>query len=131
MNANYVDFFRFNDGYEDVFVEDDGYLYACADPFGWAHMLCCREVRTAVDLFGNECIYPQAINGADWQYLETLEPAPDDIARRIIEACTETAKDPGAYSDAMCDTIEGIAQSGEHYECYVNSFVYICGPVEA
>lgn len=39
--GNYVEFFRFCDKYEDVFIEDDHYLYASAEPFNWAYMLAC------------------------------------------------------------------------------------------
>ena len=77
---NTVDFFRFCDHYEDVFIEDDHYLYACAEPFGWAHMLVCNEYNDLEDsgwMRGDT-------SGADAEYLMTLEPAPVEIALEVI-----------------------------------------------
>ena len=79
-HANYCEFFRFNCNYCDVFTEDDHYLYAEAEPHGWAHMLACREYKPAHD--GGWSV--SAYDGADTAYLASLEPAPEDIAQAII-----------------------------------------------
>lgn len=79
--SNYVDFFRFSDQYEDVFYEDGRYLYACAEPFNRAYYLAVREysILSNGELIRFDC------SGADVNYLESLEPAPVEIAKRIID----------------------------------------------
>ena len=78
--GNYVTFFRFNDRLEDVFVEDDHYLYAEAEPFGWAYLLVCRPYTVADD---GTLIRGDAA-GADCAYLESLAPADEELAKAII-----------------------------------------------
>ena len=80
-NTNYCEFFRFNDHYCDVFEEEPGrYLYVEAEPWNWAHLLTCKEYVPSAN---GEYIV-SAYDGADTAYLQTLEPAPDGIARAII-----------------------------------------------
>ena len=83
MAHNTVDFFRFTDRYEDVFVEDGRYLYACAEPYNNAYMLACNEYTPMGDqwLRGDTC-------SADAGYLAGLEPAPPETAASIIKAET-------------------------------------------
>lgn len=82
---NFVNFFRFNGRYEDVFVEGNGsgpdsYLYACADPFNWAHMLqCCTYY-----LIDGKLVHGEYVS-ADPEYLSGLRYAPKDIAEEIIQ----------------------------------------------
>ena len=80
MKHNYVDGFRFSDQYEDVFIEDDHYLYACAEPFNWAHYLTVNSYRK----LDNGSFLREDTAGADTQYLDTLIKAPVDIAEQII-----------------------------------------------
>ena len=80
--TNCVDFFRF-DGYEDVFIEDGHYLYACAEPYGWAYLV------TVVD-YDKKGIRGETA-GADTKYLERLPMADRDDALTIIEKETEIA----------------------------------------
>lgn len=79
--SNYVDFFRFSDQYEYVFCEDGRYLYACAEPFNRAYYLAVREysILSNGELIRFDC------SGADVNYLESLKPAPVEIAKRIID----------------------------------------------
>lgn len=77
---NYVEFFRFNDGYEDVFIEDGHFLYACAEPFGWAHMMACNVYKKAK--LGIWLRYDTV--GADTLYLDSLERADEETALEII-----------------------------------------------
>lgn len=79
--SNYVDFFRFSDKYEDVFEEGGRYLYACAEPHGWAHLLSVNEY--AITETGELIRYDGA--GADVEYLASLKPAAPEIAARIIK----------------------------------------------
>lgn len=81
---NTIEFFRFSDKYEDVFIEDNHYLYACAEPNGWAYMFCCNVYRITD---AGELIREDGAS-ADAAYLEKLTPAPPDIAARIIKAET-------------------------------------------
>lgn len=79
--ANYCEFFRFNDQYCDVFEEEPGhYLYVECEPWNWAHLLTCKEYAPAAD--GGWIV--SSYDGADVEYLKTLEPAPVDIAEKII-----------------------------------------------
>lgn len=88
--GNYVDFFRYSDKWEDVFVErnDDGtvvYLYVCAEPHNWAYMLSAREYRPLIGYYGERTGWlPCEHTSASANYLQTLEPAPDEIARELI-----------------------------------------------
>ena len=76
---NHVDFFRFNGRYCDVFCEDGHYLYAEAEPTGWAHMVACNEYRgTMGDWVRGDT------DSADVAYLASLERAPEDVARDIV-----------------------------------------------
>lgn len=76
---NWVDFFRYSGKYEDVFVEDDHYLYACAEPYSWAYMLCVNEYHlNNGELIRHDC------SGAGVNYLQTLKPAAHAIAERIL-----------------------------------------------
>ena len=85
--TNYVDFFRFNDRYEDVFVEDNHFLYhflyAVAEYGNYNGFLLCNVYRRV----GNDYIREDTTY-ADAAYLEGLEPAFFDNAREIIEAET-------------------------------------------
>lgn len=80
--ANYCEFFRFHNRYCDVFCEDDHYLYASAEPFGWPHCLACKEFKPT----GNNGWIVSPYDGADAAYLASLEPAPEDIAQAIIDS---------------------------------------------
>lgn len=85
MAANYCEFFRFDDRFADVFEEEPGrYLYACAEPFGWPYMLACNEWRAAEDMGGRTVWTRCDTVGADAEYLQTLEYAPEEIAADII-----------------------------------------------
>lgn len=82
---NYVTFFRFDCRYDDVFIERDesgveSYLYACAEPFNWVHMLtCCTYYLIDGKLVKGEYV------SADAEYLHNLEYAPERIAKDIIQ----------------------------------------------
>lgn len=81
-----TDVFRFSDSYEDVFVEDGHYLYACNEPFDRAYMLACNEYHTD-DTQGNPiewCFVRYDTSGADVEYLRSLQHAPADVARAVI-----------------------------------------------
>lgn len=83
--ANYCEFFRFDNQYCDVFEEETGhYLYACAEPFGWPYLLQCNEWHATRNLSGQTEWIRYDAAGADTAYLESLEPAPVEIAREII-----------------------------------------------
>ena len=74
--------FRYGDGFEDVFVEEDHYLYANAGRFGSA----TRHPATPyVASLGKRPLggLKKPVTKA---YLESLEKAPSDIASVIIEA---------------------------------------------
>lgn len=80
MPANSVKGFRFMGSYCDVFIEDGHYLYAEAEPMGWAHMLACNEYHI---IHGDDWIrYDTA--STDAAYLLNLEKAPEEVARNII-----------------------------------------------
>lgn len=99
---NYVDFFRFSDKYEDVFIEGDHLLYTCAEPHGWAYVLGVCEYKGVIsccELFDPQ--KPETVEnvrewiisdyaGADVEYLQKLTPAPPAVAAAVIKA--ETAK---------------------------------------
>ena len=68
--------FRFGN-YEDVLIEGNGYLYVCNEVYGWAHLYCVRDY--------SESLIMGETSGADWEYINNLEPAPVDIALKIIE----------------------------------------------
>ena len=70
------------EGYESVYIEDDHYLHACHEPFGWAHLLCVREFHPVEGKPGEYIIGEAA--GADCEYLLKLDDAPKNIAREII-----------------------------------------------
>ena len=92
---NHVDFYRYHDKTEDVFLEDGHLLYASAEPFEWAHRLAC--VTYYQDSSG--ALTRGETVGADVGYLDSLEPAPDDVARKVIEtewAFTEYVEGVGA-----------------------------------
>ncbi len=78
--ANYVDFFRYSDGYEDVFIEGKRYLYACAEPFGRPYLLACNEYA----VLDNGAALRFDTVGADAEYLAALDPAPADVAEAVI-----------------------------------------------
>lgn len=84
---NTIEFFRFvggeevnSNGHEDVFIEDDHYLYAEAEPMNWAYMFYVREYI----LNGDKYIRGEA-NSADTQYLDKLQRADVETAKKIIE----------------------------------------------
>lgn len=79
---NYVDFYRYHDKTEDVFLEDGHLLYASAEPFGWAHHLAC--VTYYQD--SNGALTRGETVGADVGYLDCLEPAPEATVFKVIEA---------------------------------------------
>lgn len=90
--ANYCEFFRFHDGYCDVFVEDDHLLYAEMEAYYNRHpfVATCKEYKPA----GVDDVYSFKYDmngfivsdyaGADVEYLQTLTPAHETIAREII-----------------------------------------------
>lgn len=81
MAHNYVTFFRFNERYEDVFIEDDHFLYACAEPFGWHYLMACnvyRDCGNGIDWIREDTV------GADTVYLDGLERADEETALAII-----------------------------------------------
>jgi hypothetical protein len=79
--ANSINFFRFSDHYEDVFKECGHYLYACAEPNGWAYMVGVNEYAITDS---DELIRYDGAS-ADVEYLRNLEPAIPEIAARIIK----------------------------------------------
>ena len=95
-NVSYCSFFRFNEGYNDVFVEDDHFLYAEGELYfnRAPHNYTVKEYRPAgLDDLDAAVFNPGAYNtgfvvsaysGADEKYLETLEPAPIETAKQII-----------------------------------------------
>lgn len=82
--ANYCEFFRFDNRYCDVFIEDDHFLYAEAEYGNYAGYLLCREWHAVKNLHGDCELIRHDMANADTAYLETLEPAPADIAAQII-----------------------------------------------
>lgn len=96
---NTIEFFRFNK-YEDVFIEGDHLLYACADNFGRPYMFAVCEYTGFLSefvRFDNE--FPEDVedvaewvisdySGADIQYLENLTPAHPFIAAAVINSET-------------------------------------------
>ena len=80
MQANWVDFFRFNNGYEDVFIEDDHYLYASAEPFGWAYLMACVPYKL---ISGKGFIRGDPV-GRDAAYLNSLEWVDYTTASAIV-----------------------------------------------
>ncbi len=74
--------FRYSDGFEDVFVEEDHYLYANAGRFGSAtrHPATPYTAAAGARPLGG---LKRPVTAA---YLEGLEKAPADIASNIIEA---------------------------------------------
>lgn len=90
---NYCEFFRFNDRHCDVFIEDDHYLYAEAEPWDFAHNLACKEFRPNGGGFVVSCY-----NGASPEYLDSLEYAPEDMAQKIIASEERYTLECMAYS---------------------------------
>ena len=82
--ANYCEFFRFDDQFCDVFIEDNHYLYVEATPYNWPYLLQCNEYHTARNLHGITEFVRYDASGADTEYLQGLEYAPADIAADII-----------------------------------------------
>ena len=82
---NSCDFFRYLDGYSDVFIEDDGtYLYVECEPWNWAHLLCCVNYVKTENLAGSTEWIIGEHSGCDVEYLKALKPAPEDDAKWII-----------------------------------------------
>lgn len=113
---NSVDFFRFGNKYYDVFIESDTghYLFAEAEPFNWAHMLTCNEYIYENDnITGKPYMIRYDTTSADTDYLQSLEPAPYDVAAHIIgneirrEAFYNSLNDPDEWGDLveMFDTM--------------------------
>lgn len=99
--ANYVEFFRLNDRYEDVFIEEldeEGrvrYVHASAEPYMWADVLACREWWVE----DNKWVCGPAF-GSSSAYLESLPAAPYDIASEICEADLQRLLDLEDEEDA-------------------------------
>lgn len=90
---NYVDFFRFNDKYDDVFINDGDYLYVQAEPFLWGYLLTSRPYITvsndsglshACTLSDGTTLLPCETECISVEKSLKLEPAPIDIAKEII-----------------------------------------------
>ena len=82
--ANYWDHFRFDNKWCDVYQEDDHYLYAQAEYGLYNGFLICNEWHAAKNLHGETEWTRHDTAGADCEYLLTLKPAPEDIARYIV-----------------------------------------------
>ncbi len=115
-HGRYIDFFRFSDEYEDVFVTEDGYLiYACADNLGCPWSTCSRAYACTLDEMreiANEglCLIDelewcraQEQTQADVAWLYSLDRAPADIARELIawENALAGKCDGDTYDDIM------------------------------
>lgn len=74
--------FRYSNGFEDVFVEDDHYLYANAGRFGSA----TRHPATPYTAPAGDKPLRGARRPVTRAFLESLQKAPADIASSIIEA---------------------------------------------
>lgn len=112
---NHVEFFRFSGGYEEVFKEDNGYLYVCAEPWNWAHFLACNHYQP---ISGKDGEYMREdTSGADIEYLQSLTPAPVEIAREIIAIETRrmlqyedmSDDEKEAYLEYKLAELEGVA----------------------
>lgn len=125
--ANYCEFFRFNDQYCDVFEEEPGrYLYAEAEFWNYAGFLTCKEYAPASSGAGYivGCYGP-----ADTAYLESLEPAPVDIARDIIASEERytlecMAGDYGYTRQYVVDVYREMIDDGEDPH---EAFMYVAG----
>lgn len=127
---DFVDFFRFTDNTEDVFLEGENrYLYVCAEPFDRAYMLASNEYRRLCGLEPGDA-NPQTWNfvrydtaGASVEYLQTLTPAPVDVARAVIMCETRralqfedmTQTERAAYLETKSDALEFDAHWVEVY----------------
>lgn len=102
---NTVDFFRYGDKYYDVFIEEDHYLYVEAEPWNWAHLVTCIPYKKIKNLSGTEEWLMYEYSGASTEYLETLKPAPENIAKWIIgneikkTAYYNSLSDPDEYNE--------------------------------
>ena len=74
---------QFNN-YESVFIEDDHYLYAYREPFGWAHNFAVNEYHETRNLHGEREWIRWDTSGTDYEYMAKLDPAPRDVAREIL-----------------------------------------------
>lgn len=74
--------FRYGNGFEDVFIEEDHYLYANGGVFGSA----TRHPATPYTAAEGQRPLAGLKKPVTQAYLETLEKAPADIASVIIEA---------------------------------------------
>lgn len=89
--AYHPELFRFSDHYEDVFMEDGNYLYACAEAFDYDGSYTVREYHKLDN--GYWLKYDHA--GADYAYLTKLDHAPYDAAKDVM---TMETQDYIAYS---------------------------------
>ena len=96
INTEYhsCELFRFNNGYCDVFIEDDHYLFAECECYYMRYPFpcTCKEYKRAklsdrdIAIFSNNknSFIVSDYAGASVEYLQTLEYAPEDIAAEII-----------------------------------------------
>ncbi len=81
-DADAASLFRYSGSFEDVFVEDDHYLYANAGRFGSA----TRHPATPYSIQGGTRPLAGLKRPVTVAYLSSLQKAPSDIASSIIEA---------------------------------------------
>lgn len=122
--ANYCEFFRFNDGSCDVFLEDDHYLYACAEPYSYTLPFTCKEYKRATHGYG---YIVSGYAGADHQYLETLEHAPEAYARAIIASEERYTLETMAnnYGYARGYVLDCYREALANYEDAHEAFTYV------
>lgn len=86
--GNSCEFFRFKDGYQDVFSVGDGrFTFAEAEPYEWPHMLACRDYD--VDECGNVSVCGPWY-GMTTSKLQAMSPADvQDAARVMLRECMD------------------------------------------
>lgn len=78
--AYHPELFRFTDHYEDVFIDGENYLYACAEAFDYnGSYTVCEYEKLDNDYW---LTYDHA--GASYAYLMSLDHAPYDVAKDVM-----------------------------------------------
>lgn len=78
--AYHPELFRFTDHYEDVFIDGENYLYACAESFDYNGSYTIREYEK----LDNDYWLKYDHEGASYAYLKKLEHAPYDIVKDVM-----------------------------------------------
>ncbi len=116
---------RFSGSYEDVFVEDEHFLYACTEPGAYGYGYACNEYRVP-GRAASSLLAMKNRDAGSWgwirgdacetsgDYLRTLRHAPLDIARTVIMCETRRAlefedmdeEERAAYMEYTADRLE-------------------------